>query len=294
MRNLILSCVLCWNTVGCGADFTPSSRVDKLRLLAVSADAPFAQPGEQVVLQPLLAAPEDSPVSWAFATCSRPDASSVEGCLRALEGPFRDFDPEQAKLQLAVDPQADHSGAAVLGVILVACPGAIESGTTQGVPVVCRGVAGERMALDTFEVGMKRISIRERDRNGNPTIDALTWDGEAWPEDELKSATACDDGGHDIDACPAALRHRIGIETSAAEQGVDERGAPFEEQQIVQVYASHGSFAYEVRIASDADNRWVAQHSPHHVSEEELATLWFVVRDDRGGVGWQRRRVRVR
>ena len=121
----------------------------------------------------------------------------------------------------------------------------------------------------------------------------MTWDDEPWAEGDLKLAAACDDRGHDIAACPAALRHRIGIQTSPAEHAVDARGTAFDEQQIVQVYATHGSFEYQVRIASQADNRWVAQHGAQNQADEELATLWFVVRDDRGGVSWERRQVRV-
>ena len=71
---------------------------------------------------------------------------------------------------------------------------------------------------------------------------------------------------------------------------MDENGTRVEEQQVVQFYASQGVFERPVRIADSSDNRWAAQPLAGH----DLAQLWFVVRDSRGGVGWSTRRVRVR
>ena len=157
--------MLCWSVTACDADFVPGSRIDKLRMLAVQASAPFAKPGERVAFEPLLASPNAEPVSWAFAICSQPSASSVESCLHALDGPFRDFDPELAELQLDVDAPSEQAGAKLLGVVLVACPGTIEAGMTLAVPVVCLGAEGKPLPLDQFEVGMKRIFVRAEERN---------------------------------------------------------------------------------------------------------------------------------
>jgi hypothetical protein len=49
------------------------------------------------------------------------------------------------------------------------------------------------------------------------------------------------------------------------------------------------TFEDEVRIAAEAETRWVAR-STASGSEQ---SLWFVARDDRG-VSWAERRVRVR
>ena len=92
----------------------------------------------------------------------------------------------------------------------------------------------------------------------------------------------------DIEDCDKAVRNRISVESTLPERGVDENGTPFEEQQVVQFYASQGVFERPVRIAGEADNHWAGQE------KSGSAELWFVVRDDRGGVGWTSRQVRVR
>jgi hypothetical protein len=47
---------------------------------------------------------------------------------------------------------------------------------------------------------------------------------------------------------------------------------------------------YEVRVGNSPQNGWVARKA----ASGQTLTLWFVARDDRGGVGWTTRRVRVR
>ena len=274
----------------CEDDFEPGARVTKLRLLALRADAPFAQPGQSVSLEALTAEPEPETLSWAYTTCTDPASSTVEDCLGELDGPFTPYDPAQQDLQVQVGELAQYERSGLLGVAIVACPGTIEGGDTAGVPVRCRDSDGELLPLERFEVGVKRIFVREHDQNDNPSIEALSWDGEPWPEDEIPEAEACQKKTDEIDDCPKALRHRLGIETTPAESGVDERGQRFAEQQVVQVYATQGVFDFEVRLSDDADNSWAAQR----LADEDLATLWFVVRDDRGGVGWTQRQVRVR
>ena len=278
----------------CSSDFEPGSRVTKLRLLAVAADAPYALAEETVTLTPLLAAPDSVPVSWAYATCTDPRASTIDACLAQLDEPFELFDPERRALSLQLKSADAYAHSGFVGVVIVACPGVLSEGATEHVPITCRSLAGEVLGLGQFEVGMKRIFVRGSDRNPNPSITVVSWDGEAWPEAEIKQAEACDKHDGDISECPSGLSHHLGFVTSAPDQGRDEHGQDFHEQQVVQVYATHGAFEYEVRVAEAADNAWVAQRRSDSGAPDDIATLWFVVRDDRGGVGWQRRQVRVR
>ena len=285
MRTQI-GCMLVVLLAGCDSGFDPGSRVNKLRLLALRADQPFAAPEQTVTLTPLLANPSDAEISWAFATCSDPPASSVESCLGALDGDFEPIDPDADSLEVDIGARADYVRSGVLGAVVAACPGTIETGTTK---VVCRDANGAQLPLNRFELGMKRIFVHEHDRNQNPSIEALLWDGEEWAEDAIKEVDVCDSDKSDVDDCPSAARHQISVQTSAPEQGVSERDVPFEEQQVVQFYSTHGLFARELRIASEANTTWAAQRG-----DDPIATFWFVVRDDRGGVDWQVRRVRVR
>jgi hypothetical protein len=288
MRTVIILGVII--AAACGSDFEAPSQVSKLRLLALRADVPFARPEQSVTLEPLTADPEARALSWAWATCTDPAASTADSCLRELDREFSPFDPTQAALTVQVGALEQYTRSGLLGVAVVACPGSIEDGTTGGIPVRCRADEGELLPLERFEVGVKRIFVRQRDQNQNPSIEALTWDGDPWDEDRIPEAEGCAKQTDDLDDCPVALRHRIGLRTSPAERGEDERGVRFDEQQVVQAYTDQGVFDFEVRIAGDADNEFAALR----VEDRDLANLWFVVRDDRGGVGWVSRQVRVR
>ena len=106
----------------------------------------------------------------------------------------------------------------------------------------------------------------------------------------MPEVRACDNTTtRDIEDCPKALRHAIGVTTSAPEQGVDENGTRFTEQQVVQFYATAGVFERAVRVAGEADNHWPLQPS----AAGDTVRLWIVLRDDRGGVSWLSREVRM-
>jgi hypothetical protein len=283
--------------IACGSDLDDGSRVEKLRLLALRADEPFARPGESVGLQLLAADTSDRTLSYALAICTNPKGSTVDGCLEALDAPFAPLTIADSRFSIDIPSNVLDAlpmtarPSALVGAVVVACPGEIGTGETSGVPIACNGANGERLPIEAFEVGVKRIFVRSNDRNANPEITRVTWDGKDWPEDQVPEARACANSNtDDIDDCGAELRHRIRVESSAAQSGVDENGTKFTEQQVVQFYASQGVFERPVRIAAEPDNHWAAQRK----SGQTVARVWFVVRDDRGGVGWATREVLVR
>ena len=291
---LFVGCVL----AACGADFEPGSRVVSPRILALQADKPYARPGEEVALTLLSANPEGEALEWAWGTCTLPASSTVDDCVEALDGDLEPFDPEADELQVSIARDlldgvpAAQRPSALVGVIVVACPGELRTGSTEGVPARCVDQDGNARSIHDIEVGIKRIFIRESDRNGNPAIDAITWDGEPWPEDEVRETEICAEDTFAIDDCSDALQRHIKLEVPSGERGRDEFGGDFSEQVIVQFYSTHGLFRDQVRIAEDTDNRWVAQRDDDDAREE--ATLWFIARDDRGGTSWTTRRVRMR
>lgn len=295
MRPLILMMAVC--LCACGADFEPGSQIVKLRLLGLRADQPFARPGERIHLRALAIDPEGRALQWAYATCSDPRSTSVEACVANLDSafmPLPDFAadggfaldvPQDALSRLSKDAR-DH---AVIGVAVVACPGTIARGHTAGIPVVCRDDGGDALPISEFEVGVKRIFVRAQDRNHNPVIDRIRWDGRTWPEGERRSAHACNEHTHDIEDCAKDLRHHLEVSVHAAEQGEDEHGNRFSEQLIVQVYATNGVFDHDVRIAGEADFDWSALRG----ADSGVARLVVMVRDDRGGMAWSEREVEI-
>jgi hypothetical protein len=292
-----ITLALALGATACGNDFEPGSRIASPRILALQADQPYARPGETVALTLLHANPGREALQWAWSTCTLPESSTIDDCLAALDDALTPFDPDSDALTVTVprdvldDVPEDQRPSALIGVVVVACPGQLREGDTAGVPIRCQGRAGKALPIADIEVGVKRILLREHDRNRNPRIERITWDDRNWDADEIPRARLCSKHTFSFDDCSESLQHRVHVFTDARESGADEAGGEFAEQLIVQFYATHGLFRDEVRIADDAGNRWVAQGLLG--GDRGPATLWFVVRDDRGGVSWAARQVEL-
>jgi hypothetical protein len=299
---------------GCDPDFDPGSNVSSLRVLSVQADQPYAAPGESVRLQATSYDPEGRTITWAWAACSNPASSSVEGCLGEIlataqetgELPLIGTGPGLDSVEVTIPSDAldgipvEARPSALTGVLSIACPGTldIDLGATPGagdaalLPFRCTDASGAELGLHDAIVGIKRIMVRETDTNQNPVIDNVTFDGEVWAEGDVKEVDGCVTDDFIFDDCKGKGDHRIAANLTPAsfEAGVDEFGRDFSEQLVIQHYVTDGIFEYEVRIGDSPETRWVARQS---ASGQELR-LWFVARDDRGGVSLAERRVRVR
>lgn len=295
------------SVLGCAPDFDPGSRVLSFRVLGQQADAPFAHPGETVNITSLSYDPQGRSVNWAWAACVNPDSATVQGCLdriaadTAVSGAspvlaqgldLSDFSytvPTDALTSLPEQARAS----AVVGVVSVACPGELSfSAGTNGVPFTCKD-AGTGRTLDGEEyiVGMKKIQVHEADRNQNPEIAAVLFDGKAWPETEIKTVTPCDTEKNDYKLCANESKHTLSARPTAdsIESGKTEFGDSFTEQVIIDYYATEGVFEYDVKIAADPDTGWAARKA---ASGQDLS-LWMVLHDDRGGASWTERHVHV-
>lgn len=278
----------------CAGDFEPGSYLASLRLLGVRADLPIAHPGETVALEALFANPEELPLEWAWATCTAPASSTPEACFDALDDASRveGVDLSEHTITIPADILSDvpesARDAVFVGVVVALCPGRFVAGDTHGVPFACEDETGRVLDLDELQVGVKRIRVREEDRNANPAIEGLSWEGESWGGDLIPVVTPCE---RDTFAqCPAELRYELSATLSEPESGEDELGVRFEEQQIVQYYATHGRFEHEVRIGSATTTRWVGIDT----LPGDVVTLHAVARDDRGGLAHTTRQLRVR
>ncbi|MBN1605445.1 MAG: hypothetical protein JW940_02370 [Polyangiaceae bacterium] len=291
----------------CGSDFAPGSRITGLRVLAVQADEPYARPGETVHLRALGVDTRERPIVWAWAACLLPDATSVDGCLDELATSGRptseavfasgegvtevDYTVPADALE-GLSPQARSQ--AVAGILSMACPGKLDlHRDANGIPFRCIDPeSGRALDLDKTVVGLKRIMLRESERNDNPVIDAILLDGDEWLEDDVKEVDSCNTSDDDYDGCPSAPKHTLSVRIprGSIESGQDEFGREYTEQVVVQYYTTEGIFEDQVRTSSDTTTGWVARR---RASGDEVS-LWFVVRDDRGGVSWAERRVEVK
>src|SRR6185436_2379939 len=187
----------------CGSDFDPGSRVTGLRVLAVKANAPYAAPGEAVHLDALAFDPQGRALSWGWGLCIDPPSSSVVACIDALVPATFLVSPDTPTFDFTVPadvistvPPAGQSRASV-GVVTVVCPGELayaagapsieRSGT---LPFTCRDATGRALGVEEYVVGVKRVIARATDRNANPDILQVTWDGADWPATEVKTASA--------------------------------------------------------------------------------------------------------
>jgi hypothetical protein len=239
--------------------------------------------------------------------CVNPNASTVDGCFQkiaadtALSGAspivaqgagmdtFNFMIPDDA---LSALPAAARSNALV-GVLSVACPGDLTFDPAAAtVPFHCKDTDTQReLGIDEYVVGLKRISVRDKDRNQNPSIESVTFDGKPWPEGETRTVTACDTDNNDYAKCSGVSKHQVAALVSAdsVESGTAEDGVPFTEQVIIEYYATAGTFEHDVKISADPPTGWVARKAD---SGKDLS-LWFVVHDNRGGQSWTERTVHV-
>lgn len=299
---------------GCDPEFDPGSNVSSLRVLSVQADNPYAAPGETVRLEATHYDPAGRDITWAWLACSSPASSSVEGCVIEIaetaaatgELPLLGAGIGLSGVDVTIAPDA-LTGVpdvarpnAVTGVLSIACPGtldvdlatAVQRGSEALLPLRCTDASGAELGLHDTIAGVKRIFVRETDRNQNPIIADITFDGEPWAEGDVKEVDSCDIDDFTFDDCKGDGDHRLAarLAPESFESGVDEFGREFAEALVVQHYATEGIFEHEVRIGELPETRWVARRS---AAGQELR-LWFVARDDRGGVALAERRVRVR
>lgn len=280
LRMFVLSFALL--AAACSDDFDPASRVSELRLLAARVDRPFAQPGERVELHALAHDPAGRALHWAFGLCRNDASSEAIDCLRSLS-----FE----QLSLSRDPGFAFSmpsdASTYVGVAVVVCPGEIVRGSTAGIPLACVDEERRELALAEYELGLKRVFVRPASENQNPHIAELTWDSAPWPEGELRRAS-CE--RVERERCASFAKHALELQApAAAEHSVDRQGKPMVEQAVAQFYATGGEFDDDVRMADRAHNGF----RPRREDAGKRLTLWFVVRDDRGGTAWTTRELDV-
>ncbi len=296
---------------GCGDDFAPGSRVTDFRVLAVQADLPYAAPGEQVHLRALWHEPFGRRVSFGWLSCDKPPDTSAVGCLhKVFEDAAKSGQPPAMQTGDALDQidttvpsgifdgvPSDARGNTLVGVVTVACPGTLSlldpAGLGTGeLPFRCEeDGTGAVLPFERYAVSVKRIFVREKDRNANPAIAQVYWDGVAWPEGEVKQTRPCANNPNHIDDCDGGERHRLSVSLvpGAEESGTDELGHQFHEKVVLQYYATEGTFEFDVRTAESPVNHWAARK----LASGRTLTLWFVARDSRGGVSWTSRDVDV-
>lgn len=99
--------------LGCGPDFTPYWKVERLRVMAIQADPVVAKPGELVTLSALVHAPDDAEVEYQWSWCpfqlSAQDDFQCPVSAEDLAELFEELDEDFADsdiFDLGTEPQA--------------------------------------------------------------------------------------------------------------------------------------------------------------------------------------------
>lgn len=310
-KRLLAGLALAAGLTACESDFSPASRVTDFRLIAVQADAPYAAPGQTVKLSTLSHEPFGRKVTWGWSTCVLPKSATAPGCMDKIaedaktSGKPPAFEVGENRTTYETTIPADvlanlsregRTGALV-GVLTVGCPGALSladpaSVPPGGLPFHCvEDGTGKELPYDRWVVSLKRVYVRETDRNQNPPIGDVLFDGATWGETEVKEVTPCDGDDNAFDDCSGGEHEvTLRVASGAVESGTDESGSSFTERVVVQYYATEGTFEFDVRTAESPKTRWKARKQ----DVGRTLTMWFVARDNRGGVSWTSRSVKVK
>jgi hypothetical protein len=273
-------------------DFSPASFVDTLRVLAVRADKPFAEPGEHVSVEALVADPTGlgRNVYFAYGTCLNPGSGEVVDCASRV-GPMTtipvDADgravfgvevPEDALAKVSPDLPIG-----TLGIVFAVCAGSfVDAPRAPGAPIGCTN--GTRA---DFMWGVKRVTIITGARNQNPEIVRVLFDRQRWDEGFEMTLDPCPGG--DVSSCPSDKQHELDVQINVDAM---ESYAGRTEDVVSFFYVSQGSLRDDVvRSSSDV---YTTIYAPTAVDPSREIELWFVVRDDRGGTAFTKRTARLR
>ena len=274
--------------------------------------------------------------TWVWARCVDPDSTTVIGCMASIALELKHIGGDQAAQEEAFKngtspfltlPPLDAVGGidiphvtvkvpddalsrlpeearrnATVGVLAIVCPGKVvinldQLGVRNALPLKCLEDGTNReLPLEEWVIGIKRIYLRDKERNGNPTIARITWDGADWAETDIKEVSPCDTDGNRFDRCDGQEQHTVAAELTkdSFESGTDtETSTPFTEQLIIEYYATEGIFEHDVRIGANPPTAWVARPAARKLPGSNV-TMWFVAHDNRGGVSWLQRTVHVK
>jgi hypothetical protein len=196
-----------------GVGFDSINDIKTLRIIHVSADPPYAQPGQQVTMRMTVHdALEDEPrpiqVSWVTG-CADGGNGQFRDCIDTLPASFADLDPAELSglfKQEVVDPERSgvpnaaeftftvpqnaldrtaraESGArfASVFVFFAACAGRLTFGAPSGevaFPFDCVDDDGERLGADSFVPGVTQLFVFDDGRtNANPEIERFVFEG---------------------------------------------------------------------------------------------------------------------
>jgi hypothetical protein len=298
-------------TGACSSNLPPASLVDSVRILATSADAPYATPGESVTVKALAVdgradRSQAMRVSWLPAVCMNPQGDDYFSCYPSFASQFRPGVDLSSSLvpgdQFVFTMPADairsapaRAGAAdpygIAFAFVIACAGHVEyvpvdSPTTT--PFGCFDDRHASLGPDQFVFAFTRVYAFADQRNANPVIDHLTFGGA--PVDPAAGITLDHCTASDEKSCPTTDVDAVVPDSSwELDPGsLDPSGGTGHEGIWVDYYVTAGRFSNDSAVLFDVHSGRVPGTADGYAAPLSTGaqTLWAVVSDTRGGTSW--------
>jgi hypothetical protein len=222
-----------WLT-SCSSSFDAPSRIEGIRVLAVAADEPFANPGDTVHLQMTYDAGGSfagvTPTILWIGDCFDPAGDTYYGCYAQfadLVSSFQNggsFDPTKVAIGRGLDrfdvtlpddiianhpPPATGSNFGVAYVFFVVCAGDIRpvavsdaGGLAGNFPLGCFGADGQQIGADGFVPGFTEVyAFADGRTNHNPPAKSLLIKRPTDPDDDYRPLASKPEDAHPVDAC---------------------------------------------------------------------------------------------
>jgi hypothetical protein len=300
---------------GCGPSFDPPSLVESVRILSVSADKPYAMPGEGVTASVLAVdgrVDQTRPmrVHWLPKVCANPQNDDYWECYPSFAGQLQAgvdlTDTLVAGDSLAFAMPTDAIRAAqphpsakepygVVFAFVIACAGEVEyrpldpsTQSPSSTPFGCFDEAHRALGPDDFVFAFKRIYAFADRRNANPAVPTLSYGGAAVDPATgipIGRCTASDQKNCAATAVDARLPDSS-WEIDPAD--IDANGKVAHETIWVDYYATAGRFAHGTELLFDAHSGRISSTADGFGAPRSagLQRLWAVVQDNRGGSTW--------
>lgn len=257
----------------CDSDLPPYHRLDRLRILAIAADPPWAGPGDTVEISALVSAPGPAPVELRWRWCPVDvGAASKEACPEPLSAPWPASDLGAEMQALLTLPGRAH--------IEARCT-AVPDGCPDGQLVVF--VQLEAMTPNDRLVGVREVVVDLEGRShANPEIeDVEAREGTRAPVPlDSQAITTVPSGELELALWPSP-------ESAEPADGGTE---PLTVSWFVDVGELEVNRSRPATLQDPATNLWSLDPPG---PEGPAATLRTVIRDHRGGTAWASFRVEV-
>jgi hypothetical protein len=294
--------------------FDPPSKVETVRILATSADEPYAAPGATVHMQvlafdgrPLPAAPMN--VYWLPSACINPPGDAYYGCFPTFAQSLpihTDLGPSLVSgttfsFQMPTTAISSHPGSGgadpygVAVVFTIACAGHVEyvptpaGGSLDAVPFACFDDAGTRLGADDFVLAYSLVYSFADRTNSNPVIQSVTFGGIA--VDPAAGIVVDHCTKSNLDDCPTTPLDVV-VPTPSQEpdpSDLDANGNALKEEIYVDYYLTAGKVASDTVVLFDPRAGRVTGTSDALSAPQKAGDyqLWAVVHDNRGGATWE-------